>query len=57
MELRKRLHDPIAITGAWVHSVLKEHLNFAVSGNDPSLWWFFNQVKWHWLRSLKGSTI
>ena len=25
---------------------------FAVSGNDPSLW-FFNQVKWHWLRSLR----
>jgi RNA-directed DNA polymerase len=54
MELRKRLHDPIAKTGAWVYSVLKGHLNyFAVSGNDPSLWWFFNQVKWHWLRSLR----
>jgi RNA-directed DNA polymerase len=45
MELRKRLHDPIAKTGAWVYSVLKGHLNyFAVSGNDPSLWWFFTQV-------------
>jgi len=27
MELRKRLHEPIAKTGAWVHSVLKGHLN------------------------------
>jgi RNA-directed DNA polymerase len=54
MELRKRLHDPIAKTGAWVYSVLKGHLNyFAVSGNDPSLWWFFTQVKWHWLRALR----
>ncbi|WP_119302021.1 hypothetical protein [Dongia deserti] len=48
------MHDLIAQTGAWVYSVLKGHLNyFAVSGNDPSLWWFFNQVKWHWLRSLR----
>jgi hypothetical protein len=54
MEPRKRLHDPTAKTGAWVYSVLKGHLNyFAVSGNDPSLWWFFTQVKWHWLRSLR----
>jgi hypothetical protein len=29
------------------------HLNyFAVSGNSPSLWWFFNEVRWLWLRSL-----
>jgi RNA-directed DNA polymerase len=37
-----------------VHSVPKGHLNnFAVPGNDQSLWWFFNQVKWQWLRSLR----
>jgi hypothetical protein len=30
------------------------HLNyFAVSGNHPSLWWFFNKVKRLWLASLK----
>ena len=29
MELRKRLHDPIAKTGAWVYSVLKGHLNYS----------------------------
>jgi RNA-directed DNA polymerase len=54
MELRKRLHDPIVETGAWVHSVLKGHLNyFAVSGNSPSLWWFFAQVKRLWLQALR----
>jgi group II intron reverse transcriptase/maturase len=54
MELRKRLHDPIAKTGAWLKRVLQGHLNyFAVSGNDPSLWWFFNQVRWYWLRALR----
>ena len=54
MELRKRLHAPIAKTRAWVYSVLKGHLNyFAVSGNDPSLWWFFTQMKWRRLRSLR----
>jgi hypothetical protein len=40
------MHDPIAKTGAWVKQMLKGHLNyFAVSGNHPSLWWFFNKVK------------
>ena len=54
MELRRRMHDPIAKTGAWVERVLKGHLNyFAVSGNDPSLWWFFNEVRWRWLKTLK----
>ena len=54
MELRRRMHDPIAKTGAWVERVLKGHLNyFAVSGNDPSLWWFFKEVRWRWLKTLK----
>jgi RNA-directed DNA polymerase len=54
MELRKRMHDSIAGTGAWLNSLLKGHLNyFAVSGNSPSLWWFFNEVRWLWLRSLR----
>jgi hypothetical protein len=40
MELRKRIHDPIAKSGAWMEQMLKGHLNYyAVSGNDPSLWW------------------
>jgi RNA-directed DNA polymerase len=54
VELRKSMHNPIAKTGAWVKQMLQGHLNyFAVSGNDPSLWWFFNEVRWLWLKSLK----
>ncbi len=54
MELRKRMHDPIVKTGAWVKQMLQGHLNyFAVSGNHPSLWWFCNQVRRLWLQSLK----
>lgn len=54
MELRKRMHDSIARSGAWVEQMLQGHLNyFAVPGNDPSLWWFFNEVRWRWLKSLK----
>jgi hypothetical protein len=34
MELRKRMHDPIAKTGAWLTQMLQGHLNYyAVSGN------------------------
>jgi hypothetical protein len=34
--------------------MLKGYLNYyAVSGNSPSLWWYFNEVRWHWLKSLK----
>jgi hypothetical protein len=54
MELRKKMHDPIAKTGVWMKQMLKGHLNyFAVSGNHPSLWWFFNKVRWLWLVSLR----
>ena len=54
VELRKSMHDPITKTGVWVKQMLQGHLNyFAVSGNDPSLWWFFNEVRWLWLKSLK----
>ena len=54
MELRKSMHDPIAKTGAWVKQMLQGHLNyFAVSGNHPSMWWFCNQVRWLWLKSLR----
>jgi RNA-directed DNA polymerase len=54
MELRRRMHHTIAKTGAWIERVLKGHLNyFAVSGNDPSLWWFYKEVRWRWLKTLK----
>ena len=46
MELRKKMHDAIARTDAWMKQMLQGQLNyFAVSGNDPSLWWYFNKVK------------
>jgi RNA-directed DNA polymerase len=54
IELRKTMHDPIAKTGAWMKRMLQGHLNyFAVSGNHPILWWFFNRVKRLWLTSLR----
>src|SRR6476620_658552 len=54
VELRKRMHDPIAKTGAWLTQMLKGHLNYyAVSGNSPSLWCYFNAVRWRWIKSLR----
>jgi len=47
-------YDPIPTTGSWVKQVLQGHLNsYAVSGNHPSMWWFCNQVRWYWLKSLR----
>src|SRR5215831_13030769 len=48
------MHDPIAKTGAWIKRMLQGHLNyFAISGNHPSLWWFFNEARRLWLISLR----
>ncbi len=53
-ELRRRLHDSIYETGMWLRRVLQGYLNyFAVSGNLRSLYVFFTQVRWYWLRALK----
>ncbi len=53
-ELRRRLHKPIQETGEWLKRVLQGHLNYyAVSGNGPSLNYFFERIKWYWLRSLR----
>jgi RNA-directed DNA polymerase len=53
-ELRRRMHDSIAWTGAWVKQILQGHLNYyAVPGNDPSLRWFVAEVRWRWLKILK----
>ena len=44
----------IAKTGAWLTQMLQGHLNYyAVSGNGPSLWWYFNEVRWRWIKSVK----
>ena len=53
-ELRRRMHDSIYETGMWLRRVLQGYLNyFAVSGNLRSLYVFFTQVRWYWLRALK----
>ena len=53
-ELRRRLHDSIYETGTWLRRVLQGYLNyFAVSGNLRSLYVFFTQVRWYWLRALR----
>jgi group II intron reverse transcriptase/maturase len=52
-ELRRRLHDSIYATGMWLRRVLQGYLNyFAVSGNDHSLWQFYNRVRCYWLKAL-----
>jgi hypothetical protein len=41
------MRDPIERTGVWVRQLLQGYLHyFAVSGNDPSLWWFYAKVRW-----------
>lgn len=53
-ELRKRWHDPLPKTGEWIQKVLQGHLNyFSVSGNDSSIWLFFNEVRRLWLRRIR----
>ncbi len=54
MELRRRWHDPIAETGAWLNKVLTGHLNYyAVPLNIGSVIWFFSRVKRLWRRTLR----
>jgi len=36
-QLRRRMHDPVAQTGAWLKSVLRGYFNYAVPGNRDSL--------------------
>ena len=53
-ELRRRMHASIYETGMWLRRVLQGYLNyFAVSGNLRSLYVFFTQVRWYWLRALR----
>jgi hypothetical protein len=54
MELRRRWHDPIAVTGAWLNKVLTGHLNYyAVPLNARSVTWFFSRVQDLWRRTLR----
>src|SRR5437660_10981852 len=46
-ELRKRMHEKIVETGAWVWQMLKGHLNyFAVLGNAKRLWLLCDELRW-----------
>jgi len=50
-QLRKRMHDPVAQTGAWLKSVVQGYFNYyAVPGNFDSLNAFRTQVSrfWRW---------
>ncbi len=52
-ELRRRWHDPVAETGAWLNKVLTGHLNYyAVPLNAGSVTWFFSQVARLWRQAL-----
>lgn len=53
-ELRKRRHDPISQTGAWLRSVVRGWLNyFAVPGTSRVLDQFVTQVERLWLKQLR----
>ena len=52
-QLRKRMHDPVAQTGAWLKSVVQGYFNYyAVPGNTDSLNAFRTQVSRFWRRTL-----
>jgi group II intron reverse transcriptase/maturase len=54
-ELRRRWHDPLPKTGEWIQRVLQGHLNyFSVSGNDSSIWLFYNEVRRLWLQRIRS---
>ena len=53
-DLRHRWHDPVAIVGKWLHSVVLGWFNYhAVPGNMDSLNSFRSQVIRHWCRALR----
>lgn len=52
-ELRRRLHDPIARTGAWLRRVVQGHINYyAVPSNSPAVSAFRDAVRTSWYRAL-----
>jgi hypothetical protein len=53
-ELRRRLHDPVPIVGAYLRSVVQGHFRYyGVPRNGPALCSFRNGVVWLWWRSLQ----
>jgi len=53
-ELRKRMHERVAVTGKWLATVIKGHTNyFGVPGNMDTVKEFYKQCMRHWLRTLR----
>ena len=56
-QLRTRMHDPTALTGKWLQSVLQGYFNYhAVPGNSSRLCVFRNRVirLWRWALRRRG---
>jgi len=53
-ELMRRRHEPVAVLGRWLRSVVQGYFNYyAVPGNSYCLGSFRTQVSRLWLRALK----
>lgn len=51
-ELRRRLHDPVSVVGAWLRSVILGHLRYyGVPMNWRALFTFCHQVERLWRRA------
>jgi len=54
VELRRRMHQPIAETGDWLQQVVRGYFNYhAVPGNLPRLEAFRQQIARHWRFTLR----
>jgi RNA-directed DNA polymerase len=52
--LRRRWHEPVAMTGRWLRAVVQGYFNYhAVPGNMDRLNSFRTQVIWRWYRALR----
>ncbi|MDA0812699.1 MAG: reverse transcriptase domain-containing protein [Verrucomicrobia bacterium] len=52
--LRKRMHDPVALTLKWVRAVLIGHMNYySVPGNRESVSVFRHEVEKRWFKMLR----
>jgi group II intron reverse transcriptase/maturase len=52
-ELRRRLHDPIPVVGAWLRQVVSGHTRYyGVPMNSPAIALFRFRVGWLWHRAL-----
>ena len=54
LELRKRMHEPVGVTGRWLRSVVRGWLNYhAVPSNSHRLGRFVDEVTRHWYTVLR----